>query len=79
MKTMAKHTIPAAHRATEELREALSPQDFAKVEDILRYVRQTENMQFQLAWRYGQEGKTFDEFMASFTKQVPFVNWGNKI
>jgi hypothetical protein len=36
-------------------------------------------MQFQLAWRYGQEGKTFDEFMASFTKQVPFVNWGNKI
>ena len=79
MKTMAKHIMPAAHRATEELKDLLSAQDFAKVEEILRYVRQSENMQFQLAWRYGQEGKTFDEFMTSFTKQVPFVNWGNKI
>jgi hypothetical protein len=43
------------------------------------YARQSENMQLQLAWRYGKEGKTFDEFMQSFTQTVNYVNWGDRI
>ncbi len=78
-KIKARHKMPAAHRIEQELRNEMTAQDFEKISKILMYARQSENMQFQLAWRYGKEGKTFDEFMQSFTQTVNYVNWGDRI
>jgi hypothetical protein len=71
--------MPAAHRIEKELRAEMTAQEFDKYAKILMYGRGVENMQFHLAWRYGQEGKTFDEFMDSFTEAVPYVKWGDRI
>ena len=78
-KINARHEMPAGHRITQELREMMTPVEFSIYEDILRYTRNAENMQFQLAWKYGKEGKTFDEFMQSFGTPVSYVYWGERL
>ena len=75
MNYTTKHKMPAAYRLREELKQELRKTDYDRLDMLLSIITTVESMQLQKAWVYGRDGKTFEEFMDSFTNKVPYHKW----
>lgn len=67
--------MPAAYRLREELKQELRKADYDRLDMLLSIIISVESMQLQKAWMFGRDGKTFEEFMNSFTNHVNYHKW----
>jgi len=70
-----KHTMPAARRLRDDLKNELSKSQYEKIEMLLTITANVENMQLQKAWKFGKDGQTFQDFMNTFSQPVSYTKW----